>query len=52
MSSSTDSGVIADRCGGWVLATNSWVMPGNEMPTMPTVPPCTHGCAATASIAS
>ncbi len=52
MSSSTDSGVIAARCGGRVRATKSWVMPGYEIPTMPTFPFATHGCAAMASMAS
>jgi len=47
-----DSGVIAARCGGWVWATNSWVMPGYDRPTMPTLPFITHGWAATVSITS
>ena len=52
VSSMTDSGVIAARCGGACAATKSCVMPGYEMPTIPTLPPLTHGCAATVSIAS
>ena len=52
MSSSTDNGVIAARWGGRVPATNSCVMPGYEMPIMPTVPCSTHGCAATVSMTS
>ena len=32
MSSITESGVMAARCGGWCAATKSWVMPGYEMP--------------------
>ncbi len=47
----TESGVIASRCGGRDRATNSWLMPANEMPTMPTRP-VDHGCAAMVSIAS
>ena len=35
-----------------MAATNSCEMPGYEMPTMPTLPFATHGCAATVSIAS
>ena len=52
MSSVTDIGAIAARCGGRVPAVNSWVMPEKEMPTMPTLPPLTHVCAATVSTAS
>ncbi len=48
----TDIGAIADRCGGCVPAVNSCVIPENEMPAMPTLPPLTHGCAATVSTAS
>jgi hypothetical protein len=48
----TDSGVIAARCGGWVDATNSWVMPGYDRPTMPTLPCMTQSWAATVSITS
>lgn len=52
MSSVTDIGVIAARCGGRVPAVKSWVIPENEIPAMPTFPPLTQGCAATVSIAS
>ncbi len=48
----TDSGVIAARLGGCVEATKSWLMPGYEIPTMPTRCSRTHGWAAIVSIAS
>ena len=35
-----------------VPAVKSCVMPENEMPAMPTLPPLTHSCAATVSTAS
>ena len=46
----TASGVIAARLGGCALATKSWLMPGNEIPIMPTCP--AHGCVATVSMMS
>ena len=46
------SGVIAARLGGRVWATNSWLIPGYDTPTMPTRPSCTQGWAATVSITS
>ena len=52
MSSVTDIGAIAARCGGRVPAANSCVMPENEIPAMPTLPPLTHFWAATVSTAS
>jgi hypothetical protein len=52
LSARTLNGVIAARLGGWVWATNSWLMPGYETPTMPTRLSCTHGWAATASMTS
>ena len=42
MSSVTDIGVIAARCGGRVPAVKSWVMPEKEMPAIPTLPPLTQ----------
>ena len=45
-------GAIAARWGGCAPATANWEMPENEMPTMPTLPPLTHGWAATTSTAS
>ena len=48
----TDIGAIAARCGGCVPAVNSCVIPEKEMPAMPTLPPLTQFCAATASTAS
>ena len=36
LSASTLNGVIATRLGGWVWATNSWLIPGYETPTIPT----------------
>ena len=50
LSSITDSGVMLLRLGGWVAATNSWLMPGNDRPIMPTL--AAQGCAATVSITS
>ncbi len=52
MSPVTDIGAIAERCGGRVPATKSWVMPEKEMPAMPTLPPFAQGWAATLSTAS
>ena len=52
MSSITDIGEMAARCGGLVPAPNSWVIPEKEIPTIPTLPPLTQPCAATDSIAS
>jgi hypothetical protein len=52
MSAMTESGVIAARCGGRAPPTKSWLIPENEIPTMPGLPPCTHGCAATVSTTS
>ena len=48
----TDIGAIAARCGGRVPAVKSCVMPENEMPAMPTLPPFTQSWAATVSTAS
>src|SRR5436190_6272316 len=33
----TDSGAIADRLGGFVAATNSWLIPPYEIPIIPTL---------------
>ena len=52
MSAITESGASAFRCGGRAPPTKTWLMPGNEMPTMPTLPPFTHDCAATVSMMS
>jgi hypothetical protein len=52
VSSVTDIGVIAARCGGRVAATNSWLIPPYEMPIIPTRWWRTHGCRATVSITS
>ena len=52
VSAMTDSGAIAARCGGCVAAVNSCEIPGYEIPTMPTLPCATHGCAAIASMTS
>ena len=43
---------MAARLGGRVWPTNSWLMPGYERPTMPTLWLSTHGWAATVSMAS
>ena len=48
----TDSGEIAARSGGSVLATNIWLMPPYEIPIIPTLWCSTHGCRATVSITS
>ena len=45
-------GAMADRLGGRTDAVAIWLNPENEMPTMPTVPPCTQSCAATVSTMS
>jgi hypothetical protein len=52
VSSMTDNGAIAARCGGCSCATNNCEIPGYEMPTMPTLWCATHGCAAIVSTMS
>ena len=52
VSAMTDSGAIAARCGGCVAAVKSCEIPGYEIPTMPTLPCATHGCAAIVSMMS
>src|SRR5215510_928561 len=52
MSEITERGAMAARWGGCAPPTKSWLMPGNEMPTIPTLPPFTQLCAATVSMMS
>jgi hypothetical protein len=52
MSAMVESGASAPRCGGLAPPTNSWLMPGNEMPIIPTLLFSTHDCAATVSTTS
>ncbi len=48
----TDMGAMAANPGGRCEATKSWVMPGYDRPTMPTLWCRTQGCAATISMTS
>ena len=48
----TDKGAIDASDGGCSCATKSWLMPGYESPTMPTLWFSTQGCAAMISTTS
>ena len=52
VSEMTESGVIALRWGGFSWAVKSWLMPGYEIPTMPTLWPFTQSWAAIVSTTS